>query len=184
MLQAESYYLKTAFKEKLNDIKILSPVFDFSNGFESARESFITLAKELGIPKPEAWASFDFALNELTEMQKEFKVIGKTALAELEKDKDNHAIVLIGRSYNSFAKEANLGIPQKFSSRNVTIIPHDFLSYDDEEILGHMYWGMGRQILKAASLVKNHSQLFATYITNFSCGPDSFLIGYFRENNG
>lgn len=184
LLQAESYYLKTTFKEKLIDIKILSPVFDFANGFESARESFINLAKELGITKPEAWASFDFAFNELTEMQKEFKRIGKTVLEELEKDKDNYAIVLIGRSYNSYAKEANLGIPKKFSSRHVTIIPHDFLSYDDEEIIGHMYWGMGRQILRAASVIKNHSQLFATYITNFSCGPDSFLIGYFRNIMG
>jgi predicted CoA-substrate-specific enzyme activase len=184
LLQAERYYLKTAFKEKLNDIKILSPIFDFANGFESARENFINLAKELNITKPEAWASFDFALNELTEMQKEFKMIGKTALEELEKDKGNYAIVLIGRSYNSCAKEANLGIPQKFSSRHVTIIPHDFLSYDDEKIIDHMYWGTGRQILRAASFVKNHSQLFATYITNFSCGPDSFLIGYFRDVMG
>ncbi len=184
LLQAESYYLKTAFKEKIGDIKILSPVFDFAKGFESARESFINLAKKLGITKPEAWASFDFAFNELTQMQEEFKIIGKTILEELEQDKNNYAIVLIGRSYNSFAKEANLGIPQKFSSRNVTIIPHDFLLYDDEKILDHMYWGMGRQILRAASIVKSHSQLFATYITNFSCGPDSFLIGYFRDIMG
>ena len=27
-------------------------------------------------------------------------------------------------------------------------------------------------------------QLFGTYITNFSCGPDSFIIGYFRDIMG
>jgi len=39
-------------------------------------------------------------------------------------------------------------------------------------------------ILKAARFVKKHPQLFGTYITNFSCGPDSFIIGYFRNIMG
>ncbi|UCD32080.1 MAG: activase, partial [Desulfobacterales bacterium] len=32
--------------------------------------------------------------------------------------------------------------------------------------------------------VKRHPQLFGTFITNFSCGPDSFIIGYFRDIMG
>jgi predicted nucleotide-binding protein (sugar kinase/HSP70/actin superfamily) len=47
-----------------------------------------------------------------------------------------------------------------------------------------MYWGMGQRILQAARIVKRHPQLFGTFITNFSCGPDSFIIGYFREIMG
>ena len=35
--------------------------------------------------------------------------------------------------------------------------------------------------MKSSYFVEKHSQLFALYITNFSCGPDSFLIGYFRD---
>ena len=44
-----------------------------------------------------------------------------------------------------------------------------------------MYWGMGKIIMKAGRLVERHPQLFGTYITNFSCGPDSFVVGYFRD---
>jgi predicted nucleotide-binding protein (sugar kinase/HSP70/actin superfamily) len=47
-----------------------------------------------------------------------------------------------------------------------------------------MYWGMGKLIMKAGRLVERHPQLFGTYITNFSCGPDSFVVGYFREIMG
>ena len=47
-----------------------------------------------------------------------------------------------------------------------------------------MYWGMGQRLLMAGRLVKRHPQLFGTYITNFSCGPDSFIIGYFRTLMG
>ncbi|MCK7513249.1 MAG: hypothetical protein MZV70_60610 [Desulfobacterales bacterium] len=32
--------------------------------------------------------------------------------------------------------------------------------------------------------MEKHPQLFGTYITNFSCGPDSFVIGYFRDIMG
>ena len=47
-----------------------------------------------------------------------------------------------------------------------------------------MYWGMGQRILQAARFVEQHPQLFGTFITNFSCGPDSFIIGYFRDIMG
>jgi predicted nucleotide-binding protein (sugar kinase/HSP70/actin superfamily) len=63
-------------------------------------------------------------------------------------------------------------------------MPFDFLTFDDEKTKRHMYWGMGQLILKAARAVKRHPQLFGTYITNFSCGPDSFIVGYFRSLMG
>ena len=47
-----------------------------------------------------------------------------------------------------------------------------------------MYWGMGKIMMKAGRFVERHPQLFGTYITNFSCGPDSFVVGYFREIMG
>jgi predicted nucleotide-binding protein (sugar kinase/HSP70/actin superfamily) len=47
-----------------------------------------------------------------------------------------------------------------------------------------MYWGMGKLLMKASRLVERHPQLFGTYITNFSCGPDSFVISYFRDIMG
>jgi predicted nucleotide-binding protein (sugar kinase/HSP70/actin superfamily) len=47
-----------------------------------------------------------------------------------------------------------------------------------------MYWGMGQRIMMATRFVKQHPQLFGTFITNFSCGPDAFIIGYFRDIMG
>ena len=52
---------------------------------------------------------------------------------------------------------------------------------DDQPLYDHMYWSMGQIILKGAAAVEKHPQLFGAFITNFSCGPDSFIIGYFRE---
>jgi predicted nucleotide-binding protein (sugar kinase/HSP70/actin superfamily) len=76
------------------------------------------------------------------------------------------------------------GIPHKFASRGILVLPLDFLDLANLPTRRHMYWGMGQRIMTAARKVKPHPQLFATYITNFSCGPDSFLIGYFRDLMG
>ncbi|MGE5680241.1 MAG: acyl-CoA dehydratase activase, partial [Bacillota bacterium] len=184
LLQSESYYLKTAFKDELKDFRILSPVLNFSKGYETAKEDFLRLAFELGKDKQKAIEAFNFASSELNAMLNEFKQIGRKAINELQNDPERFAVVLLGRAYNAFAKEANLGVPQKFASRGITIIPHDFLPYDDLDSYSHMYWAMGQQILRGARFIKEHDQLFAAYITNFSCGPDSFIIPYFRNIMG
>lgn len=184
LLQAENYYLTSTFKEELKGIKVLSPVINFSEGYEAGRDAFIQLAGQLGKSKAEASAAFDYAVTELNDMFTEFKETGRAALRDLESDKQRFAMVLFGRSYNSFAGEANLGIPQKFASRGITIIPHDFLSAEEYPSMKHMYWGTGRQMLRNARFVEQHQQLFGTFVTNFSCGPDSFIINYFREIMG
>ncbi|MDP1727055.1 MAG: acyl-CoA dehydratase activase [Bacteroidota bacterium] len=184
LLQSEAFYLRSTFKELIGDIKILTPELNFSQGYASGKESFIELATSLGINKADAGTAFQFALSQLMNMLAEFSAFGKLAIKELEKDPNQIAIVLFGRSYNAFAKEANLGIPQKFSSRNLTLIPHDFIPSTHLESYENMYWGSGNQILRSARYVKNHAQLFGTYITNFSCGPDSMMIPYFRKIMG
>jgi predicted CoA-substrate-specific enzyme activase len=184
LLQSENYYLRTTFKNYLNGTKILTPILNFSNGYESAKVQFVELASSLNKSKGDASAAFDFALSKLNEMLEEFKSLGKNILSKLESNPEEFAVVLFGRSYSAFAKEANLGIPQKFASRNVTIIPHDFLPSEHFENFDHMYWSAGQQILRSAKFVKEHKQLFAAYITNFSCGPDSFIITYFRNIMG
>jgi predicted nucleotide-binding protein (sugar kinase/HSP70/actin superfamily) len=60
----------------------------------------------------------------------------------------------------------------------------DFLPIEDEGIekdWPNMYWKAGQKILAAAKIVRSNPMLYAIYIGNFSCGPDSFIIKYFEE---
>jgi len=182
-VQGETYYLRTAFKD-LRNKKVLAPILDFHKGIEREKHKFVKIGAELGFDTKKSEEAFDFALKEQNAFQKEIKEIGKTVLKELEKDPSKVGMVIFGRPYNAFSKIANMGIPHKFASRGVVTIPFDFLPYADEENLSNMYWSIGQMITKAAKFVKKHPQLFATYITNFSCGPDSFLITYFRDIMG
>lgn len=184
LLQSEPYYLKSTFKDSVNGIELLTPVFNFAKGYENTRADFINLALELGKTESAATAAFNYALAQLKQMLADFSSYGRQALYELETDTTKMAMVLFGRAYNAFADEANLGIPQKFSSRNISLIPHDFLPSEAMESTENMYWGSGNQILRSARFIKQHPQLFGTYITNFSCGPDSMIIPYFRKIMG
>lgn len=180
MVQAEPYYLKAAFDE-LNDKVVLRPVFNFSNGYEPELVSFIRIAKKLGIRPKQAREAFILAVQAQKDFHGECRKLGRLFLAELEKHPEETAVVLFGRPYNAFTKKANMGIPQKFATRGYKVLPYDFLPCDDEGPAEYMYWAMGQMILKAAKFVKRHPQLYPTHITNFSCGPDSFIVGFFRK---
>ncbi|MCP4104878.1 MAG: hypothetical protein GY749_04985 [Desulfobacteraceae bacterium] len=188
-VQGETFYLQTTFREKLEELKqkgtkLLTPLFNLTKGLETARTPLTETAIMMGADSKKADAAFTKALNRQTECMTRMKEIGKRALKELEADPGKTAAVVFARPYNGFVEEAHMGIPHKLASRGVPVIPFDFLPFENEKTKRHMYWGMGQLMLKAARFVKKHPQLFGIYITNFSCGPDSFLIGYFREIMG
>jgi predicted CoA-substrate-specific enzyme activase len=189
LVQGESFYLRTAFRDRLRrmaagGMRLLSPLLDLRTGLAAAETPLLAAAAELGIARDRAREAFAYAARRQQECLAEMKASGRRALAELEADPQRIGVVILSRPYNGFADEAHMGIPHKFASRGVTVIPMDFLELEAENSKRHMYWGMGKALMKSARLVQKHPQLFGTYITNFSCGPDSFLIGYFRDVMG
>ena len=185
-VQGEPFYLQTTFKQRIEQLRqkgmqILTPYIDMTEGIDKARDALIDTAHQMGVDRKDAAAAFDKAAAEQKQCHNEMKTIGKQVIANLEDNPDAIAVVLFSRPYNGMVEEAHMGIPHKLASRGVQVIPMDFLPIEDQPVKDHMYWGMGQIILKAAQYVKNHPQLFGTYITNFSCGPDSFVIGYFRS---
>ena len=188
-VQGEPFYLQTTFKSRLyplkkKGMKLLNPYIDMTEGLDKAKGALMDTANQMGVDRPTAEAAFVKAIKVQQCCFSEMKEIGKDALSKLDADPDRIGVVIFSRPYNGMVEEAHMGIPHKLASRGVQVIPMDFLPIDDQPVKDHMYWGMGQLILKAANYVKNHPQLFGTYITNFSCGPDSFIIGYFRSIMG
>ncbi len=179
--QSEPFYLRTAFGLDGKSPEILSPTLNFYGGFRSQRHVFAELGRQLGFTRRQALDAFDAACDRMDACQQAMHAIGRRVLAEIEADPDSIAVVLFGRPYNAFADEANMGIPHKFASRGVRIVPFDSLGFLDEEYPDTMYWAMGRLNLKVAKAVARHPQLFGAFITNFSCGPDSFVLTFFRD---
>lgn len=182
-VQSEPYYLQTAFDE-LKGKLLLTPVFNFAGGYEQEQGSFVNIGRQLGVSAKAAKEAFSLAVQAQRDFHDECKRIGLAFLEDLAKHPEETAVALFGRPYNAFTKKANMGIPQKFATRGYRIIPYDFLPYGDEDTFENMFWAQGQMNLKAARFVSRHPQLFATYITNFSCGPDSFIVSFFRDIMG
>lgn len=188
-VQAEPYYLKTTFKKEIDELigkgtRVLAPLIDMTREFADARESMIRMGLDMGARRSLAEAAFADAVAVWQRSVREMKETGARALAELSADPDKISVVVFGRSYNSMVEEAHMGIPHKLATRGIQVIPFDFLPLENERSREHMYWGTGRLIMQGARFVAKHPQLFGMYITNFSCGPDSFLLGYFRNIMG
>ncbi|HMK43193.1 MAG TPA: acyl-CoA dehydratase activase-related protein, partial [Dissulfurispiraceae bacterium] len=101
--------------------------------------------------------------------------------------RDRPVVVIIGRAYNAFDSGMNLEIPKKLAQIGILSIPMDMLPLRSTKIRAewpNMYWRSGQRILKAARIVRTTPGLYAIYIGNFSCGPDSFILKYFKEEMG
>jgi predicted CoA-substrate-specific enzyme activase len=184
--QGEPFYLKSAFKSALDAAAqkgtvVLTPLIDMKKDLSEAQAPLVDIALKIGVKLPVAESAFSQALDIQRRCNSEMKSTGRKLLVELESDPQRFSVVIFGRSYNAMVEESHMGIPYKFATRGIQVIPYDFLPIDEEKSISHMYWGTGQSIMKGARFVEKHPQLFGVYITNFSCGPDSFLITYFRN---
>ncbi len=97
------------------------------------------------------------------------------------------AVIVVGRYYNVYDGGVNLEIPRKVSEMGYRVIPYEFLPFSEENLdpfFQNMFWYYGQRILNAARFVRERKNLFLLYLTNFSCGPDSFLLTYVDEIMG
>jgi predicted CoA-substrate-specific enzyme activase len=100
---------------------------------------------------------------------------------------EDRAVVIVGRPYNTQDAGTTMDLPLKLRRLGVTPIPMDFLPLREVDIsarYGNMFWRSGQDILAAATLVRDDPRLQAVYVTNFNCGPDSFVSGFFRRIMG
>jgi predicted CoA-substrate-specific enzyme activase len=97
-------------------------------------------------------------------------------------------IVLVGRAYNVHDRAINLDVPGKLRDYyGINVLPADCLPLQGEDIRDvndNMYWHSGRRILAAGKLVARHPNLHLIYITNFKCGPDSYIKHFLADACG
>lgn len=177
IVQGFPYYARSSFT--MDRERILSPIIDFQDGFFQGEKPFIKMGKQMGFSESDSKEAFLKAIRQYLKYREEAVQIGKRIIREA-KNKNETVIVLLGRSYNLFDDEANLGIPRKFLSRGYRIIPNDFMPVQNEWISENMYWYWGQINLKSSVIVKENPNLFAVYISNFSCAPDSFILHQIR----
>lgn len=168
------------------DVKTVDLRIDFSRGFGYLKEELKRVFE--GVIKLK---NLDEKIVIAREKQNEFVIsLKKEGLRLLETVKDktlgqSATVVIVGRSYNSFDKAVSLDISGKLTKLNVLPIPMDMLPLEKINIKdewSNMYWRSGQRIIKVSRLLHKLEDIYPIFITNFSCGPDSFIINYFKED--
>lgn len=169
----------------IEEKKFLRPIVNFSKGRKVLFESLKTFGAQFGKSTEQVGAALEVA----ERTQKAFRsTLVKRGQEILENLSDQQrALVIVSRVYNGCDPGINLGLPQILRDLGVLAIPMDFLPTHEVKIADdwtNMFWKYGQRILKAGKFIRNHPKLHALYITNFSCGPDSFLTTYFKKLMG
>ncbi len=167
--------------------RLLTPVVDFSHSTAvGLRQLADELARPLGVTRSEVRRAWRAAQAEQQAFERRRREEGQRILKDIE-DSGKPALVIMGRPYNTLDLGANLALPQKIADLGLTVIPMDMLPYDVQNLnpaFWNMYWRYGQHILAAAEFVRDHPNLFALCFSNFSCGPDSFLLSFVEEVMG
>ncbi|WP_025322737.1 acyl-CoA dehydratase activase [Deferrisoma camini] len=112
---------------------------------------------------------------------------GSEALATLERTGEA-GVVIVGRPYNLYDPGLNLHIPQKLRRfYGANVLPFDVLPVERvgiRDLNPNLYWHYGRRILQAARLTSGRHRLHLVYLTNFKCGPDSYVKQFCEEAAG
>jgi predicted CoA-substrate-specific enzyme activase len=169
--------------------KILQPVIHPDRGRQWLKQVLRKAAKDAGIgSKALIDKAIEAGFKALDEFNTWQEKRGQEILSQLKADEK--AIVVIGRAYNTYDEAITLNVPEKLRDMNVLAIPLDFLplaSVASEVSQSHpnMYWKSGQKILCAGRIIARDPRLFGLYVTNFACGPDSYLTRFFsKETEG
>jgi predicted CoA-substrate-specific enzyme activase len=159
-------------------IKFIIPTVQFEFGAKFVTKCLSGAAKQLGCSKSKNREAVEKAYKSQRFFNERLAAEGKKALSILEAS-DAPAVVLLGRPYNIYDTGANLNVPVKLREYyGINVLPIDFLPVDDvdiTDITDNMFWNYGRKIIAAARFVASRPNLHAIFITNFKCGPDSFI---------
>ena len=184
-VQSLAYTLKSAVDFNAAGMKVLQPVVYMQHGRKQLVAALTELGNTLGRSKAEVTRAVVAAQANLADFQNKLEERGSEVLKGIRPDEK--AIVVIGRAYNTCDPGANLEIPKKLGKMGVRCIPMDFLPLDSVRLPDdwkNMYWRYGQKILSAGELVSDDPRLYPLYLTNFGCGPDSFVHKFFRERLG
>jgi predicted CoA-substrate-specific enzyme activase len=180
-IQALPDTTRSAIDYKKYKTKILRPVFHMDRGRKEIEKTLKKIAKNI----THKTNSIDRCMKKAFEAQAKFDLWQVEHGQEVLKG-NAPALVLVTRSYNSYDTGLNLNLAEKLRKLGMTVIPIDFLPMKEmsEEIgrdYPYMYWRSGQKILAAARYIGRTKNLFAVYLTNFNCGPDSYITKFFEK---
>ncbi len=168
--------------------RILAPVVDFGASAAFQESQLLEVLKDpLKVSIQQVRKAMEDGHNAQQGFHSTARALGDQAIAELDGRPDTLGIVCVGRPYNTTDPGLNLDLPRKIAKLGYTVLYMDMLPLDLASILPeyqNMYWHYGQRILATAAFLSRSPRWFGVYFSNFMCGPDSYLLTYFKNLMG
>ncbi len=164
--------------------RLLTPTVHFQDGARAVEAGLWAAFRRFGIVRRAHRLAVRCAYRAQQAFQVRLEDAGRRALDAVTAA-GRPALLLVGRPYNLYDGGLNLHIPRKLRSLYaVDVIPLDFLALESvgiDDLNPNMYWDYGRKILQASRLSSRYPGLHLLYLTNFKCGPDSYVKAFAED---
>ena len=183
LIQASPYIVRQVLHQ---ETKMLIPTLDFSRGDKEVIENLADAAVKMGFTRTKGREAATAGLEAQRQFENEKLARGEKLLKELH-DSGKIGVVLLTRSYVSQDSGANLGVAQKLAQLGVVPIPLDFLPLnliDIKKYSDRPYWSYEGKFIAAAAISAADKQLYSLVLTNFGCGPNSFILKILEDIMG
>lgn len=184
-MQVAPRMVARALRLEERGVALISPLMNMDFGQEALAEALLGVGAQLGhTPEESARAMMagGFAVQEFT---RKTEALGEELLGSLAPGE--RVLVLVTRQYNTADPALNMNIADALIDRGQKVITVSHLHAHDLDISAdhpRMYWPFGQHLLSGAKLVRCDPRLFAVYLTNHGCGPDTMVSHLFAEEMG
>ena len=178
-MQTAPLLMEQAFHLKERGVTLLSPQLSLQFGKKYMLESILSMAPQLGVPKPLMLPAAARGFANLVAHTERLEAIGREAL-----EGDEPIFVLVSRVYNIIDPVLGMGVEEYLNKAGCRVVHLEHLqaSYMHvEHDYKDMYWPFGQHILTGLKLIRANKNLYPIYITNHGCGPDTALQHFFRN---
>jgi len=158
--------------------RLLIPIIDFSRGDADVIKNLGDVAVKMGFSRRKGKEAALAGIQSQRRFEADQAVLGRELLEQL-RQSGQLGVVLFARSYMSQDAGANLGIAEKLAQLGVVPIPLDFLpleSVNAKDYSDRPYWFYENKYIAGADITVSAPQLYGLWLTNFGCGPNSFII--------
>jgi predicted CoA-substrate-specific enzyme activase len=162
------------------DASILTPALVLGKQFSHFAEEMVPALEELGVAPERLRPAWDEAQAALRAFREALRVRGESLLAT----DFAHALVVTGRPYNLFDPYLNLNLGRHLQRLGVLALPQGFLPAEGMDLSDRgerLPWRFPRDIMRAAVYTLGDPRLHTLLVTNFACGPDSFVQKYLTD---
>ena len=183
LVQASPFIIRQALNLEQ---RMLIPVIDLSRGNDDTINNLTDVAVRMGFTKKQGKMAAIAGLEAQREFEAALVEHGKTLLQQIRQN-NQLGVVIFSRSYMSQDSGANLGIAEKLAQLGVVPIPLDYLSLSSvnvREYSDRPYWFCESKHIAGAAIAAKDPQLYGLILTNFGCGPNSFVLNIVRDIMG